>query len=117
MGLGGRRKFALGGFVDIGLAMLILLGSLVGVQLGAIGTTFVRPHVIKVVMATVMLIVAISRALVVPVYLAQLGKMSLAEPTMTLLQRGSFAFMVLALMAGAFIIIGALLRGYRTARG
>jgi len=117
MGLGGTLKFALGGFVDIRLAMLILLGSLFGVQLGAIGTTFVRPHVIKVVMATVMLIVAISRALVVPVYLAQLGKMSLAEPTMTLLQRGSFAFMVLALVAGAFIIIGALLRGYRTTSG
>jgi uncharacterized membrane protein YfcA len=117
MGLGGTFKFALGGFVDIRLAMLILLGSLFGVQLGAIGTTFVRPHVIKVVMATVMLIVAASRALVVPVYLTQLGKMSLAEPTMTLLSRASFGFMVLALVAGAFIIIGALLRGYRTASG
>jgi uncharacterized protein len=117
MGLGGTFKFALGGFVDIRLAMLILLGSLFGVQLGAIGTTFVRPHVIKVVMATVMLIVAASRALVVPVYLTQLGRMSLAEPTMTLLSRASFGFMALALVAGAFIIIGALVRGYRTASG
>jgi len=115
MGLGGTFKFALGGFVDIRLAMLILLGSLFGIQLGAIGTTFVRPHMIKVVMATVMLIVAVSRSLVVPVYLTQLGKMSLAEPTMRLLERASFGFMVLALVAGAFIIIGALIRGYRTA--
>jgi uncharacterized membrane protein YfcA len=115
MGLGGTFKFALGGFVDIRLAMLILLGSLFGVQLGAIGTTFVRPHVIKVVMATVMLIVALSRALVVPVYLTQLGQMSLAAPTVQLLERASFGFMVLALVAGAFIIVGALLRGYRMA--
>jgi hypothetical protein len=116
MGFGGTLNFALGGFVDIRLAMLILLGSLFGIQLGAIGTTFVQPYVIKVVMATVMLVVAVSRALVVPVYLTQLGKMSLAEPTMTLLNRASFVFMVLALASGAFIIVGAMLRGYRTAR-
>ncbi len=116
MGLGGTFKFALGGFVDIRLAMLILLGSLFGVQLGAIGTTFVRPHVIKVVMATVMLIVAASRALVIPVYLVQLGKLSLAASTITLLHRASFALMVLALASGAFIIIRALLHGYRITR-
>jgi len=115
MGLGGTFKFALGGLVDIRLAMLILLGSLFGVQLGAIGTTFVRPHVIKVVMATVMLIVAASRALVIPVYLAQLGKISLGASTIALLNRASFALMVLALVSGAFIIIRALVRGYRTA--
>ncbi|MGH8706378.1 MAG: sulfite exporter TauE/SafE family protein [Burkholderiales bacterium] len=113
MGLGGTLKFALGGFVDIRLAMLILLGSLFGVQLGAIGTTFVKPFMIKVVMATVMLIVAVSRALVVPVYLTQLGMASLEQAMMTLLQRVSFGFMVLALAAGAFIIAGAMLRGYR----
>jgi uncharacterized membrane protein YfcA len=115
MGLGGTFKFALGGVVDIRLAMLILLGSLFGVQLGAIGTTFVKPHVIKVVMATVMLIVAASRALVIPVYLAQLGKMSLGTSTAVLLQRASFALMVLALVSGAFIILRALVRGYRAA--
>ncbi|MGH8674287.1 MAG: sulfite exporter TauE/SafE family protein, partial [Burkholderiales bacterium] len=115
MGLGGTFNFALGGFVDIRLAMLILLGSLFGIQLGAIGTTFVKPHMIKVVMATVMLIVAVSRALVLPVYLTQLGAMSLAELTMTLLTRLSFGFMVLGLASGAFIIIGAMLRGYRAA--
>jgi hypothetical protein len=115
MGLGGTFKFALGGLVDIRLAMLILLGSLFGVQLGAIGTTFVKPFMIKVVMATVMLIVAVSRALVVPVYLAQLGLMELGQPGMALLQRVSFGFMVLGLAAGAFIIVGAMVRGYRHA--
>src|SRR5918992_837917 len=115
MGLGGTFKFALGGLVDIRLAMLILLGSLFGVQLGAIGTTFVKPFMIKVVMATVMLIVAVSRALVVPVYLTQLGVMDLGQPLMRTLERASFAFMVLALAAGALIIVGAMLRSYRHA--
>lgn len=113
MGLGGTFKFALGGFVDIRLAMLILLGSLFGVQLGAIGTTYVRPFTIKLVMAAVMLIVAASRALVVPVYLAQLGVMALEPATMTVLNRVSFGLMVVALVAGAFIIIGAMVKGRR----
>jgi len=113
MGLGGTLKYALGGFVDIRLAMLILLASLFGVQLGAIGTTFVRPYVIKVVMATIMLIVAVSRALVVPVYLTELGRMTLDPALMVLLKRVSFAFMVLALAVGAVIIVGAMIRGHR----
>jgi uncharacterized protein len=115
MGLGGTFKFALGGLVDIRLAMLILLGSLFGIQLGAIGTTFVKPFMIKVVMATVMLIVAVSRALVLPVYLTQLGLASVNPAVMKMLERTSLAFMVLALAAGAFIIVGAMLRSYRHA--
>jgi uncharacterized membrane protein YfcA len=117
MGLGGTVKYALGGFVDVRLAMLILLASLFGVQLGAIGTTFVRPYVIKVVMATIMLIVALSRALVVPVYLTELGRMSLDPAVMTVLKRASFALMVLALAVGAIIIIGAMVRGHRAQDG
>jgi hypothetical protein len=115
MGLGGTFKFALGGLVDIRLAMLILLGSLFGIQLGAIGTTFVKPFMIKVVMATVMLIVAVSRALVLPVYLTQLGLASVDPAAMKMLERTSFGFMVLALAAGALIIVGAMLRSYRHA--
>lgn len=117
MGLGGTLKFSLGGFVDIRLAMLILLGSLFGVQLGAIGTTFVKPFMIKVVMATIMLIVAVSRALMLPVYLTQLG-LAAAEPgTQALLTRASYGFLVLALAAGAFIILGSMLRSRRPAAG
>ena len=84
-------------------------------QLGAIGTTYVKPFMIKVVMATIMLIVAVSRALVVPVYLAQLGFLSLAPASARLLERTSFGFMVLGLAAGACIIVGAMVRGYRQA--
>lgn len=117
MGLGGTLKFSLGGFVDIRLAMLILLGSLFGVQLGAIGTTFVKPFVIKVVMATIMLIVAVSRALMLPVYLTQLGFAAVDAGTQALLTRTSYGFLLLALAAGAFIILGSMLRSRRPAAG
>jgi uncharacterized protein len=111
MGLFGTLKYAMGGFVDIRLAMLILLGSLFGIQLGAIGTTYVRPYMIKLVTAMIMLIVAVSRALVIPVYLGELGVLAIAEPAAKLLKGASFAFMVSALAVGAFVIVGAMLKG------
>ena len=61
MGLWASVQWGLGGFIDIRLTLLILATSLFGVQLGAIGTTYVKDYTIKVVMGTVMLIVAVSR--------------------------------------------------------
>lgn len=113
MGLGGSIKYALHGLVDIRLALILLAGSLFGVQLGAIGTTYVRPYVIRVVMAAIMLIVAVSRALVVPVYMEQLGSLDLSSRTETVLRAASFVLLVATLCVGAFIIIGAMLRGRR----
>ncbi len=68
MGFGGTVKWAMHGMVDIRLTLIILAGSLLGVQLGAIGTTYVKENMIKVVMGTIMLIVAVSRALAMPQY-------------------------------------------------
>lgn len=113
MGLGGTVIYASQGLVDIRLALILLAGSLFGVQLGAIGTTYVKPYVIKVVMAAIMLIVALSRGLVVPVYLAQLQALELGARPAAWLEIASFWLLVLALCVGSFIIIGAMLRGHR----
>src|SRR5512134_1009711 len=113
MGFGGTIKFALHGLVDIRLAMILLAGSLFGIQLGVIGTTYVKPFMIKVVMAAIMLIVAVSRGLAIPVYLTELGSLDLAPRTTALLHTASFAFLVLALCTGGIIIIAAMLRGHR----
>lgn len=113
MGLGGTYIFATHGLVDIRLALILLAGSLFGVQLGAIGTTYVKPYVIKAVMAAIMLIVALSRGLVVPVYLAQLEVLELGAYSRAWLQIASFWLLVLALCVGGFMIIGAMLRGHR----
>ncbi len=113
MGFGGTIKFALHGLVDIRLALILLAGSLFGIQLGAIGTTYVKPFMIKVVMAAIMLIVAVSRGLVVPVYMGQLGQIELAAQTAARLHSASFAFLLIALCTGGMIIIASMLRGYR----
>jgi len=114
MGLGGTLTYAWGGLVDIRLAMIILAGSLFGVQLGAIGTTYVKPYMIKLVMGIVMVIVLASRALMIPLYLSELELVPpLGEVTRTLLSAASFALMALALVVGALIILRALWQGQR----
>ena len=117
MGLGGSLKYAMHGLVDIRLAMIILAGSLFGIQLGAIGTTYVKPFMIKVVMGLIMVIVLFSRGLMVPVYLAQLGLIDkLGDGTVSLLKNTSFAIMIFALLLGAFIVLRAMWKGRQAER-
>jgi uncharacterized membrane protein YfcA len=114
MGLGGSFKYAMSGLVDIRLAMIILAGSLFGIQLGAIGTTYVKPFMIKMVMGVIMVIVLFSRALMVPVYMSQLGLIeTLADTTVKVLKNTSFAIMIFALALGAFIVLRAMWQGRR----
>ena len=113
MGLAGSINWAMQGMVDIRLTLIILAGSLLGVQLGAIGTTFVKEHMIKIVMGSIMLIVAVSRGLAMPKYLAKLGLMDVSEAGVALLDKVSFGFMVLSLLVGAVIILGSMIRAKR----
>ncbi|MCA1961220.1 MAG: sulfite exporter TauE/SafE family protein [Desulfomonile sp.] len=114
MGFGGTVKWAVHGMVDIRLTLIILAGSLLGVQLGAIGTTYVKEHMIKVVMGTIMLIVALSRALAVPNYLTQLGVLSFGESALSWLDTASFVTMCVALGVGAFIILRSMIKAKRS---
>lgn len=113
MGLGGSIKWAIHGMIDIRLTLIILAGSLLGVQLGAIGTTYVKEHMIKVVMGSIMLIVAVSRALAIPKYLSQLSLIYLSPNAIYLLDVASFMTMCFALTVGAVIILGSMFKGRR----
>jgi len=117
MGVGGSFKYAMHGLVDIRLAMIILGGSLFGIQLGAMGTTYVKPFMIKMVMGVIMVIVLFSRGLMVPVYLSQLGLIgTLGETTVKVLKTTSFSIMIFALASGAFIVLRAMWIGRREER-
>ena len=117
MGLGGSIKWAIHGMVDIRLTLIILAGSLLGVQLGAIGTTYVKEHMIKVVMGSIMLIVAVSRALAIPKYLSQLSLLYLSPNSIYLLDVASFITMCFALTVGAVIILGSMFKGRKPSEG
>jgi uncharacterized membrane protein YfcA len=113
MGLGGTLIWAYYGMVDIRLVLIILGGSLLGVQLGAIGTTYVKEYMIKVVMGVIMLIVALSRGIALPTYLHQLDLMSLSDGWVKVLNGVSFVLMCLALLVGALIILGSMFKARR----
>ncbi len=113
MGLTGTLIWAWYGMVDIRLTLIILAGSLFGVQLGAIGTTYVKDYLIKYVMATIMLIVAVSRGLAIPKYLNDLSVLHWSADTTSLLTKASFVSMCIALLVGAGIILNAMFKGRR----
>ena len=80
---------------------------------GAIGTTYVKEHMIKIVMGSIMLIVAVSRGLAVPKYLTELKLISIGDSTLSVLGAASFTIMCFALSFGALIILGAKRRAKR----
>jgi len=106
MGLTGTITWAVSGFVDIRMVLLLLAGSLIGVQVGAVGTTYVKEYMIKLVMSTIMLIVSISRGIAIPTYLHELGLIELNQGTVNLLDKASFIIMCFALALGGIIVLG-----------
>jgi uncharacterized membrane protein YfcA len=80
MGAFGAINYALEGFVDIRLVVLLYLGSLLGVYIGAYGTKVIKEGVIRFVTGIMILLCVISRAIAVPIYLAQLNILNLVDP-------------------------------------
>jgi hypothetical protein len=114
MGLGGTIFYGLEGVVDIRLAMLILLGSLFGIQVGAIGTTYVKDHEVKFTMAVIMLTVLFSRFFYIPGYLVKLGLAGpLDDGLLKALKYTGDGVLYLALLVGAWTVLSALILGIR----
>ena len=98
------------GAVDFRMTALILFGSLLGVQIGAVGTTYVKQYMIKLAMAVVMLLITVSRGLAVPKYLYQLGWIQLNEAWIPVLDQLVFWIMVLALASVTPLVLGPMLK-------
>jgi uncharacterized membrane protein YfcA len=117
MGAWGSIQWGLSGLIDIRLTLLILAGSLIGVQLGALGTTYVKDYMIKLVMASTMLIVAVSRGAKIPGYLADLNLVAPVEESLAhALHQISFWALVTALASAALIISVAMIKGMTQAK-
>ncbi len=114
MGITGTIIYALDGFVDIRLAMIILAGSLFGVQLGVVSTTYAKDYMVKMVMGLVMILIMLSLSLKIPTYLFDLGYIkSPNESVMVLFEEISFIILILALAIGAAIILYTFISGSR----
>ncbi len=112
MGIGGTIIYALNGFVDISLAMIILAGSLFGVQLGVVSTTYAKDYMVKIVMGVLMILITLSLCFKLPVYISDMGY-TLSESTVTILNYTSFTILLVALVTGTIIILYTFFQGRR----
>ena len=115
MGLTGAFSYAISGLVDFRLTALILAGSLIGVQVGAIGTSYVKQYMIKIVAGTVMVLAGVSRAIVIPTYLSDLNIVSVTANTYQGLSTASLILLFATLVGSGALIVGAMVRGKRAA--
>jgi uncharacterized membrane protein YfcA len=116
MGGFGAINYALEGYVDLRLTMLLYLGSLVGIYIGAYGTKVVKEVVIRIVTGTVILLCVISRAVAIPVYLRQLGWIDMNPQWDTHFNAASKVMLFVAGVSGTGIIIWKVVLAYRQRR-
>jgi hypothetical protein len=116
MGAFGALNYAMAGYVDIRLTLLMYLGSLVGVHLGAYGVKVVSEKYIRMVTALIILLCVISRAIAVPMYLRQLGVVSFAAAWDTYFNGVSKAVLYISGIGGCALILLQVFRAYRQRR-
>jgi len=116
MGAFGALNYAYGGYVDIRMTMLLYLGSLIGIYVGAYGTKVVKEVVIRIVTGTVILICVLSRAVAVPMYLRQLGWIDTNPAWDTYFNGASTVLLFFAGISGCVIILTHVVRAYRQRR-
>ena len=111
IGVGGTIQYAISGFVDIRLAMIILAGSLLGVHLGTIAATHAKDYLIKLVTGILMLLILFSLSIKMLIYINDIGYTKFIIETTTNLNYISFNLFNLALIFGMGIILYILISG------
>ncbi len=116
MGAFGALNYAYQGLVDIRLTLLLYLGSLFGVFIGAYGTKVVKEVVIRLVTGVIIILCVVSRAVAIPVYLRKLGFIGIDASLDVYFQTSSKVILFLAGIAGAGIILYHVMRAWVRAR-
>jgi uncharacterized membrane protein YfcA len=116
MGGFGALKYAYQGYVDIRLTMLLYLGSLIGIYVGAYGTKVVNEVMIRIVTGMIILICVLSRAVNVPAYLRQLGWLHTDAGWDKYFNGASKALLFLAGISGCVVILASVIKAYRQRR-
>jgi uncharacterized membrane protein YfcA len=116
MGAWGALNYAYLGLVDIRLVMLLYLGSLPGVYIGAYGVKVVKEVMIRIVTGVVILLCVLSRAIAVPMYLRQLGWVSMNPEWDTIFNQASKGVLYFAGISGMIIIMYNVINAYRQRR-
>lgn len=105
MGAFGALNYALEGMVDLRMTMLLFVGSLVGIHIGASGTKVVKEVIIRLATATIILLCVISRMVAIPVYLRQLGMIHYDPARDVLFEVASKALLYTSGIGGTGVIL------------
>lgn len=116
MGAWGAINYAYQGFVDLRLTMLLYLGSLVGIFIGAYGVKVVKEVLIRIVTAVVILLCVISRLVAVPIYLRQLNWIDMNPDWDVYFNQLSKVVLFAAGLSGVTIILVNVVKAYRHRR-
>ncbi len=112
MGGWGALNYVFEGKVDIRLTMLLYLGSLIGVHIGAYGTKVVKEVMIRLVTSLTILLCVISRAIAVPTYLRQLGWVKFDPALDRIFNTTSKALLFVSGISGAGLVLVQVVRAY-----
>jgi uncharacterized membrane protein YfcA len=112
MGAFGALNYAFEGMVDLRLTLLLYGGSLLGIYIGAYGTKVVKEIVIRLVTAVIILICVISRAIVIPMYLQQLGIINTDPKYNIYMNSASKGLLYVAGLTGGIMILFFVVRAY-----
>jgi uncharacterized membrane protein YfcA len=112
MGAWGALNYGLRGMIDVRLTLLLFVGSLIGVHLGAYGTKVVREVIIRLATSLIILLCVISRAINIPVYLRQLGYLGYNPELDSVFNLVSKALLYASGIVGAFVILSYVFRAY-----
>jgi uncharacterized membrane protein YfcA len=116
MGAWGAINYAFQGLVDLRLTMLLYLGSLLGIYVGAYGVKVVKEVMIRLVTAVIILLCVVSRAIAVPIYLRQLGWTDMDPAWDPYFNQASKAVLFLAGISGTVLILYNVIKAYRQRR-
>ncbi len=112
MGAWGAINYAWQGSVDIRLTMLLYLGSLTGIYIGAYGTKVVNEKMIRVVTGLIILLCVFSRAIAIPMYLGKLGYLDFDRGWDPYFNSASKAFLFISGISGVLVILYSVTKAY-----
>jgi uncharacterized membrane protein YfcA len=113
MGGFGAINYAIEGFVDIRLVILLYTGSLFGIYIGAYGTKVVKEVVIRVVTGLIIILCVLSRGIAIPIYLRQLGVLEMNASYDVFFNSASKALLFISGITGTLVILFYVFRAYR----
>jgi len=112
MGAFGAINYAFEGLVDIRLTLLLFIGSLFGIYIGAYGTKVVKEVSIRLVTAIIILLCVVSRFIAIPVYLQQLGIVDMDPANNVYFNFASKAMLYLSGISGGLLILFYVFKAY-----